>query len=275
LCLERHGEGDRAATSSQDDALERRRRFGGASEAVRIKLLGGFSVSVGDRAIEQDEWRLRNAAALVKLLALAPGHRSHREQLMDLLWPDSGRKAASNNLRGVLHSARSTLDPTEGARYVVSEGEQLELCPKGELWVDAGALEEAAATAHLSREPAAYRAALELYAGELLPEDRYEGWAESRREMLRRLRLGLRAELAGLYEERGDFISAVEEMQTIIADEPTNEEAHAHLIRLYALSGREGAARRPCIGTQPPLQYARAWEGYERFAGKTAHSIMI
>jgi hypothetical protein len=46
-------------------------------EAVRIKLLGSFSVSVGSRTIQHNEWRLRKAASLVKLLALAPGHRLH------------------------------------------------------------------------------------------------------------------------------------------------------------------------------------------------------
>ena len=53
---------------------------GGKPETVRIRLLGGFSVSVGDRSVWKDAWRLRKAASLVKLLALAPGHRLHREQ---------------------------------------------------------------------------------------------------------------------------------------------------------------------------------------------------
>ena len=70
-------------------------------EAVRVRMLGGFSVSSGSRVLKDDVWHLKNAAALVKLLALAPGHRLHREQVMDLLWPESGRKAASNNLRRV------------------------------------------------------------------------------------------------------------------------------------------------------------------------------
>ncbi len=74
-------------------------------EAVRIWLLGGFRVSVGDRTVEQDEWRLRKAATLVKLLTLSPGHRLHREQVIDVLWPDSATKAASNNLRQVLYTA--------------------------------------------------------------------------------------------------------------------------------------------------------------------------
>ncbi len=69
---------------------------------MRVWLLGGFRVSVGSRTIEGDAWRLRKAAALVKLLALAPDHRLHREQILDLLWPSLGKRAASNNLRQVL-----------------------------------------------------------------------------------------------------------------------------------------------------------------------------
>lgn len=80
-------------------------------EAVRIWLLGGFRVSVGSRKLEHNEWHLRKAAALVKVLELAPGHRLHREQVMDLLWPALGTRAASNNLRHVLHGARRVLDP--------------------------------------------------------------------------------------------------------------------------------------------------------------------
>jgi hypothetical protein len=42
-------------------------------------MLGGFSV--GARTLGQNEWQLRGAAALIKLLALAPNHRLHREQI--------------------------------------------------------------------------------------------------------------------------------------------------------------------------------------------------
>jgi hypothetical protein len=49
-----------------------------------------------------------------------------------------------------------------------------------------GAFEEAATTVRRSRDPVAYRGAIELYAGELLPEDRYEEWAEGHRKELRR-----------------------------------------------------------------------------------------
>jgi predicted ATPase/DNA-binding SARP family transcriptional activator/DNA-binding CsgD family transcriptional regulator len=207
-------------------------------EPVRVWLLGDFRVSVGTRIIEDGQWRLRKAAALVKLLSLTPDQRLHREQVMDLLWPDLEKKAASNNLRQTLHAARKALasDSSEGSRYLASKDESLVLCPEGGLWVDVDAFEEAAATARRTREPGAYRVAIELYAGELLSEDRYEEWVENRRENLRQTYLALLIELAGLYEEHGQQRPAIEALRKAVAQEPTSEKAHAGLMRLYALS---------------------------------------
>ncbi len=209
--------------------------------AVRVWLLGGFRVSVGGRTIEEDSWRLRKASGLVKLLALAPQHRMHRERAMELLWPGSGRRTAANNLRGAVHAARRALG-TEGSGHLVSDNGTLLLCPEGELWVDAEAFEDARLTARRSRIPAAYRAALDLYAGELLPGDRFEDWAEERRADLRRLYLALLTELAGLYEEREEYDRAAEALQNVVAEEPAEEGAHASLMRLHANSGRQGEA---------------------------------
>jgi predicted ATPase/DNA-binding SARP family transcriptional activator/DNA-binding CsgD family transcriptional regulator len=168
----------------------------------------------------------------------------HREQVMDVLWPDLGSQAASNNLRGVVHVARRTLepDPSAASRYLTLQDDQLALCPEDQLWVDVEAFEEAAAAARRSQDPAAYRTALELYAGELLPENRYEEWAEEHRGRLRELHLSLLVELARLCEEHADYDTAIEALRRVVAEEPMREEAHAGLMRLYALSGSEGEA---------------------------------
>lgn len=213
-------------------------------EAVRVRLLGGFSVVVGSRVIGRNEWRLKRAAALIKLLALAPNHRLHREQIMDKLWPHLGKRAASNNLRKTLHATRQVLDPATGSHYLASGEGWLVLCPGGTLWVDVEVFEEAAATARRECDPAAYRAALDLYAGELLPADRYEEWTEERRQELRRLNLTIMAELADIHEKRGDYGAAIEALRRVTAEEPALEEAHAGLMRLYALSGRQTEALR-------------------------------
>ncbi|MBA2714862.1 MAG: tetratricopeptide repeat protein, partial [Rubrobacteraceae bacterium] len=207
-------------------------------------MLGGFRVSVGTRTIQDSQWRLSKAANLVKLLGLSPGHRLHREQMMDLLWPELGRKAASNNLRQTLHAARRAFasDPAESSRYLALEDESLVLCSDGPLWVDVEAFEQAANTARRSRELTAHEAALDLYAGDLLPADLYEEWAEEHRRRLREVYLSLLLGLARLHEERGDYERSIEALQRTVAEESSNEEAHAGLMRLYALSDRWGEA---------------------------------
>src|SRR5918994_3108325 len=105
---------------------------GAAPQTLRLWLLGGFRVSVGSRSIGEEEWHLRKATSLLKLLALVPGHRLHREQAMELLWPDLDPKAALNNLHYALHVVRRTLDPSTldsssagTSRYLRLRGEQL------------------------------------------------------------------------------------------------------------------------------------------------------
>jgi DNA-binding SARP family transcriptional activator len=113
---------------------------------VRIWLLGGFRTWVGHKAIEEGQGRLRKAAKLAKLLALAPNDRIYRERAMDLLWPDLDPKAADNNLRHALYVARRTFGPsgaTASPRCLLLSGELLELCREVTHWVDVEAFERA------------------------------------------------------------------------------------------------------------------------------------
>ena len=213
--------------------------------SLRICLLGRFEVAVDSRVIREDDWRLRKAASVVKLLALVPDHNLHREQVLNMLWPDLGARAAVNNLYQTLHVARRTLEPeATGYRYLSMREEHLTLCPDGSAWVDVQAFERAAKEARGSRQPAAYRAAINLYSGDLLPRDRYEEWAERRREELLRTYSTLLFELAAQLEERDALDRAAVALQEIVAREPTHEEAHVRLMRVYARAGqRHGALR--------------------------------
>ncbi len=46
---------------------------------MHVQLLGRFGVEVGGRRVDAAEWRLRKARTVVKLLALEPAQRLHRE----------------------------------------------------------------------------------------------------------------------------------------------------------------------------------------------------
>src|SRR3954449_7283420 len=159
---------------------------------VTLMLLGGFSASVDGEPVSERAWRLKKGRELVKLLALAPGHRLHREQVMDVLWRDRAPAAAANNLHQAVHVARRAL----GAEAIEVRDEVLSL--SADVEVDVDRLELAAVAARRSATPAALREALAIYGGELLPENRYEDWAASRRDELAALAAELAAELAAL-----------------------------------------------------------------------------
>ena len=86
-------------------------------------------------------------------------------------------------------------------------------------------------------------------------------WANGRRDALRRRWLDLLTRLATLQEVRGAPGVAVSLLERVVGAEPLEEEAHASLMRLYALSGRRHLAVR---------QYQAAVRGAEPGAGRRA-----
>ena len=170
-----------------------------------ITLLGGFGVRIDGVAVPSAAWRHQRASDVVKLLALAEGHRAHREVVADLLWPTLSPHAAAANLRKALHFARAAL----GSPASIESGPaMLDLFPGQTLLVDATRFEALAA----KDDPRA----LELYTGDLLPEDRYASWVEDHRERLRLVRVRLLRRL-------GDWPG-------LLDADPSDELAYRHLM---------------------------------------------
>src|SRR4051794_39950765 len=204
-----------------------------------IRLLGGFAVQVEGTEVPEDAWRLRKARALMKLLALAPGHRLHRDQASALLWPDrEDARATANNLHQAVYAARRALDAAgaDGAAVLALRDDVLSL--NGELNVDVVELEAAVAAARADGSAGAFDAALALAHAELLPEDRYEDWTTDRREALRELVTAAHLELAQLL----DADAAAETLQRALALDPLHERATRDLMRAYAHAGRRQRA---------------------------------
>ena len=55
----------------------------GLPPVLRISLLGGFQVAIGNHAVDDDHWRRRKVRHLIAMIALAPGFAIHRDQALD------------------------------------------------------------------------------------------------------------------------------------------------------------------------------------------------
>ena len=143
--------------------------------SVSIRLLGGFEVEVDDAPLASAAWRRRHAAALVKLLALSPERRLHRDQVIDALWPGISVDEAAPRLHKAAHYARRGLGDTDDA--VVLRSETVALLPDrtstSTPWSFGRLAEEALRTGR----PETAEQAVAAYTGPLLPDDLYESWA--------------------------------------------------------------------------------------------------
>jgi DNA-binding SARP family transcriptional activator len=182
---------------------------------VRLELLGQFRAFVGEEAIPAQAWPSRRAAELVQLLALANDHRLTRDEVIEALWPHLDAGAGAANLRKAAHHARQALAIPEA---VVLRGGQVALFPSGSVETD---------VARFEAEPDP-----SLYTGELLPEARYEDWAQPRRE-------ALRSRCVELLRRSGDW-------ERLVEVDATDEPAYRELMRA---SWRRGAARPRSAGT--------------------------
>jgi DNA-binding SARP family transcriptional activator len=192
---------------------------------VDIRLLGGFEVSVDGTVTPERGWRRRSAAALIKVLALAPGQRLHREQVIDLLWPDEPLADAAPKLHKAAHFARKAAGRDDA---VVLRNDVVRLFPAALLTVDAVVFDDLSRGALASRDSAAARAAIDQYTGDLLPDDRYEEWVDERRQLLRLRHLNL-LRVAGQWLEVSEL-------------EPGDEEAHVEVMRGHVANGDPRAA---------------------------------
>ncbi|HUG85961.1 MAG TPA: AAA family ATPase [Euzebya sp.] len=194
---------------------------------VVVAVLGRFRVVVDGTEVQEGLWRHRRAAELVMLLALAPDHRMHREQVADALWPGLALDAALPNLHKAAHHARGALG-APGA--VVLRAGMVALWPDVDLQVDVERFERAADQALAHGDDRACADLAMRFPGELLGQEPYAQWAVARRErqLLRRLALLRRA---GRWDE-------------VVALDPTDEQAHREVMRRHAAAGNRLAAVR-------------------------------
>ena len=204
-----------------------------APELLRIVLLGGFNVSV-EGAVGRQPWRLRKAQTMVKLLALAPRHRAHRDVLIEQLWPDVSPAVGANNFHQAVHAARRVV----GTANLVLHEEIVVLGGEGGVSVDVDEFDAAAATAAATGSSADLRRALALWTGELLPEDLYEDWAAPHRDRLHAVRARLVGELAHVLIADGAPGEALALVEPLAMEQPLDEVVHRSLVLALAATGR-------------------------------------
>jgi DNA-binding SARP family transcriptional activator len=191
------------------------------------------------------------------------GRPVHREVLAAAFWPEADPAASARNVHVALSGLRKQLCPGDeaGCDALVREGDAYRLVVPPGGRVDLQDAEEAlnqARAAHarkdVAAETAAYRRAIDLAGGDLLPEDGPADWVVYRRE-----------------ETRTELAGAARALAEMLLDEDPNGAADACATGLRLDPHHDGLwrlliAAREKAGDQAAAATAR--QAYERVLGQ-------
>ncbi len=232
------------------------RRFGTAKRnetVIRVLMLGGFRVYIGDDPIGESEWKTRKIQGIFKYLLLQRGRFISKDVLAETFWPDAGGKAAAASLNVALYELRRVFS-AHGVTFedvfalIRDRGSGFELMPSERLTVDVENFLRLYDTYRLYASDggdirSVLTEMLEVYGGDLLPQDVYEDWTILAREHIKSRFLDAALRLSEIYTEEGAFAEAEALLTRALAAEPYSEAACEALVRVYQITGRKSAAR--------------------------------
>ncbi|HEX7737930.1 MAG TPA: AAA family ATPase [Ktedonobacteraceae bacterium] len=217
------------------------------STCLKVITLGRFAVLRNQEVVSGGYWNRRRVCELFKLLLSADRHRLHREQIQELLWPDSSQEQAANSFGKTLYLLRRALEPDLVAgklsAYLGLDQDVLAVVPSSfEIDIDLFEKEVRQIQIHMPGTLDAFDAVLALYGGDYLPDDLYEDWAQRRRDHARRLYSWLLEQAARLAITSSQGLQASEYLRALLEQNPLDETMHRELMLIYARMGRRGEA---------------------------------
>src|SRR6516225_5564450 len=103
--------------------------------SLEVSTLGRFEVRRNQDLLTGGNWNRRKVVELFKLLLSVEQHRLHREQVQELLWPNSNLEQAANSFGKTLYLLRRALEPDlqagkgSSSIYVLLDHDTLILVP--------------------------------------------------------------------------------------------------------------------------------------------------
>ncbi|MDQ3927764.1 MAG: tetratricopeptide repeat protein, partial [Chloroflexota bacterium] len=222
---------------------------------LRVYLLGTFRVFRDEVEVEPREWQRDKARQLFQLLLTQRGRWLQRDEVVERLWPNLSPEAALRDFKVALNALNKAIEPGHVSdapfAYIVRDGVSYRIRPEADLWLDTEEFERQCQAGHRllelgQTEEAAtrFRAAVELYAGNYLPDALYEDWASTERERLLSMFLRAADKLAGILVEQGQDEAALDICARILSYDPCWERAYRWMMLAYAHRGERTLALR-------------------------------
>ncbi|NDJ77460.1 MAG: hypothetical protein GYB65_14505 [Chloroflexi bacterium] len=228
------------------------------TKSLRVQTLGMFRVWLTGELLPNVVWKREKAQRLFQFLVTARLNDSHnilpKERIVADLWPTLDDNRADRDFKVALNALNDALEPDRPARtlssFIQRSGLAYGLNPDADIQIDATDFRQGLKIAARSERDDTdiaidqYRAALDHYAGDYLPDAMYEDWASLERERLQTLYLSGAMRLAALLLRREGYQESIHLCQSVLMIDRYWEEAYRLMMIGHALRGNRPLALR-------------------------------
>lgn len=218
-----------------------------SSYELKIELLGRFKIYINDLQIPEGSFKSRKSISLLKFLAISPDYKSHRDHILESLWPAMDSFTGAAQLYKCVHYIRKAINVTfpsaQTEKLINYETEILSL-NFDKITSDLKEFITFSREAIKLNTLENLQRAESYYKGEPLPSDIYENWTKDLRENLKLDYANLLVHLGEMYMENNYLADAADTFRKSISIEPLSERGHAGLIKTFALQGSRAQAIR-------------------------------
>ncbi len=181
----------------------------------RIKVLGSFSIDIGNKTLREEDFRRPIHVRVMKYLIINRNLNLPKEKVIEDIWGQKQTEKTHRTLNTIISNIRKILHPLGESRNTIkgTKGE-IGFYPDDRFHIDAEEFEKYYREGKLAlfrdedQGMELLQEALRLYTGDLLPADNYE-WVSWERERLRTLYAQTALLVANLLKKRGEIYLAI------------------------------------------------------------------
>ena len=219
------------------------------SKQLRVRMLGSFSIEMGDKKVDDSGNRSRKVWLLLAYMIYYRSRPISQEELTGLLWGEEDSSAnPANALKTMFHRVRILLDQlgdSAGHRFIVRQKGGYAWNPETSIRFDLEEFENlcrAGAAATEDERLRLYLGAIELYQGDFLTKLSTEPWVVPIATYFHNLYTQAVQQALLLLEAQGRREEAIRLCRKAVEVEPYNEDLYRHLMRnLVDVKDQRGA----------------------------------
>lgn len=218
---------------------------------IHVRMLGGFHVDVDGRSADSILAKTPKGILLMQYLMLHQGESVPARRLMEIMWPNDTSASPEGALKTLISRLRTIMNqagPAFASCLVTARGGYRWETQSG-VTVDLDEFEKIAARVDHVDELTGenrhqFRAALQLFGGELLCDQDCPDWAKPRADKVRLTYLTMVENYLNLLEQAGDTQEMISVCRTALDAQPFNDGLHLRLTEALMSARRDQEALR-------------------------------